>query len=180
MQKLTNDLIVAAKENALAARQALPLSAEVREIWRHIESIDDDGKHSPEPSPDLSSSNALHCPAAPPHWKGATVFGVVLGPAETVHVEPEVVSPTLLEAITPATPRETLRVSAICIKQHCRQWVAGNTGAQGDGICSLAQRIVQFEQRTPAEADLPDCSRRPVCRWYAQHGGDACRVCPQV
>jgi hypothetical protein len=181
---LTKEMTAAAVQQALARRSALTAQyGELWwEIWRSIEGIDDTGKPATPPANHLreATSAGLNCPAAPPHWKGATVFGVVAG-AEGIPVEPEPITPHLLESIAPATPRETFRITATCVKRHCRQWASDQPGAQGDGVCTLAQRIVanRDEIRRPSGA-LPACAVRPTCRWFAQHGGNACRVCPQV
>jgi hypothetical protein len=181
--RLTKALTFEAVRRALATRQALAAQYTDYwwEIWRSIESIYDTGKLA---APREETGAGLNCPAAPPHWKGAKVFGVVAGEPhrpKIVPIDPEPVTPELLQSIAPATPRETLRITATCVKRHCRHWAADQPGAQGDGVRTLAQRIItQFETRRPADDDLPPCAISSTCRWLAQHGGDACRVCPQI
>lgn len=122
----------------------------------------------------------LDCPAAPQHWKGAVVFGVAGGTPEApeiIPVEPQPVTPEVLALAAPATPREVFRMAATCIKHRCRHWDTAQPGAQGDGACSLVQRVVTSFAAT---AELPVCGIRASCRWWAQEGRAACLGCPGV
>jgi hypothetical protein len=126
--------------------------------------------------PDLTS---LRCPAAPPHWQDAVVFGIAAGTPERPKVQyiaPEPLTITLIEAAEPCTPREVFRIAAVCIKGDCHHWRSGSDGAEGDGRCSLVERVVD----TFPPVDLQACGIRSVCRWFAQEGASACRACPGV
>jgi hypothetical protein len=125
---------------------------------------------------DLSS---LRCPAAPPHWQGAVVWGIAAGTPDAPHVTPippEPLTPALIAAADPCTPREVFRIAAVCVKGACRHWRDGRDGAEGDGRCSLVERVV--DAFPPSE--LQPCGIRQVCRWFNQEGAQACRVCPGV
>jgi hypothetical protein len=109
------------------------------------------------------------------------VFGVAGGAPEQpeiIPVTPEPVTPELLAAAAPASAREVFRIAGTCAKRACRHWDPAPLGAQGDGACSLVQRVITgFAPRT---ADLPPCAIRGSCRWWAQEGAAACLVCPEI
>jgi len=66
---------------------------------------------------------------------------------------------------------QNLRFAAPCVEGRCGQWSAGR--------CTVPMRV--FEQLGKSdEGRLSWCGLRPECRWYAQEGLAACRVCPQV
>jgi hypothetical protein len=123
---------------------------------------------------------ALKCPAAPPHWPNAVIWGIAAGTPDEPRVvplaSPQPLTERLLREIEPCTPREVFRIAATCVKADCRHWQAGQDGAEGDGDCSLVQRVVEAFP----ELALQPCSIRSVCRWFAQEGAAACRACPGV
>jgi hypothetical protein len=125
---------------------------------------------------DLTS---LRCPAAPPHWRDAVVFGIVVGTPgrpQVQYIPPEPLTPSLIETAAPCTPREVFRIAAVCVKDRCPHWQEDSLGAENDGRCSLVERVVEgFEP-----VNLHPCGIRSVCRWFAQEGPPACRVCPGV
>jgi hypothetical protein len=84
-------------------------------------------------------------------------------------------TPAPLEAVAGIVPAEipmteVLRFSAPCAEGRCRHF----SGAR----CTLADRVTARLQ--PAEGQLPRCAIRPSCRWWAEHGREACRRCPQI
>jgi hypothetical protein len=122
------------------------------------------------------------CPAAPAHWKDSILWGIAAGTVEQPQVTPippEPLTPELLARAAPCTPREVYRIAATCVKGGCRHWRDGRDGAEGDGCCSLIERVIA---RYPRIVDdrLRPCGIRSVCRWFAQEGPPACRVCPGV
>jgi hypothetical protein len=125
---------------------------------------------------DLSS---LRCPAAPPHWQDALVWGIAGGTIDEPHVTPippEPLTPAWIAAAAPCTPREVFRIAALCVKGACRHWRDGNDGAENDGRCSLVERVVE----SFAPVELQRCDIRSVCRWFNQQGAAACKVCPGI
>lgn len=123
----------------------------------------------------MADPKVLQCPAAPQDWKGAVVFGVFVE-GQVVPVEPTLVNPALLELCTPQTPRQVLRMAATCVKSACRHWNAQEPGAQGDGVCTLAQRVLAAHPPVSTVL-LPACGIRSTCRWFAQLGRAACFPC---
>jgi hypothetical protein len=127
-----------------------------------------------------SKDIALQCPAAPPHWPDARVWGIAAGTKD----DPQIVALSAAEPFPPewaehslkiATPREIFRLCGTCIK--CKQyWRPDVPGAQGDGACSLVQSVIDNFPEKP----LQWCPIRSVCRWFAQEGQGACRVCPGI
>lgn len=123
----------------------------------------------------MADQTVLQCPAAPQHWRHAMVFAVFVE-GQTVPVTPTPVNPAILELCAPQTPRQILRMSATCIKANCRHWNAQEPGAQGDGVCTLAERVLDAYIPDSTSA-LPACGIRSTCRWYAQLGVMACFPC---
>jgi hypothetical protein len=58
------------------------------------------------------------------------------------------------------------------VESACSQW----TGSR----CGVIDRVIDLVGAETDQADLPDCSIRPECRWWKQSGPDACAVCPEV
>jgi hypothetical protein len=140
------------------------------------------------------SSPPLLCPAAPQHWPNAKIFAVFVD-GQTTPVQIEPVTDQWLEACKPATPRQILRMSATCIKSQCRHWDATRPGAEDDGVCTLAERVIatapDFAKVVASAGDTvgPDIGFLPLqpcairgrgCRWWAQAGATACRPCFNV
>ena len=124
-------------------------------------------------------SENLLCPAAPSHWPDAKVWGISAGTVDEpqiVPIPPEPFPPAWAEhSLKIATPRELFRLCGACIK--CRQyWRSDVPGAQGDGACTLVQNVIDNFPEKP----LQWCPIRSVCRWFAQAGQGACRVCPGI
>lgn len=80
------------------------------------------------------------------------------------------------EADSGRAPGKRFRIAAPCAEGRCAQW----TGSR----CGLIDDLTTQENSWPppvvnAKA-LPRCSIRPECRWFAQVGPSACRICPFV
>jgi len=124
-------------------------------------------------------SENLLCPAAPPHWPDAKVWAIAAGTKDDPQIVPLPPEPWppewAAEALSVATPRELFRICGTCIK--CKQyWDPTQAGAQGDGACTLVQRVIANFPEKP----LQWCPIRSVCRWWAQEGAAACSVCPGI
>jgi hypothetical protein len=63
------------------------------------------------------------------------------------------------------------RTAAPCVTARCGRW-DGRRCEVGAGLAALA------DGRTPAA--LPACGIRARCRWWAEQGAAACRLCPLV
>ena len=67
-------------------------------------------------------------------------------------------------------PELRFRFAGPCAQGSCANWT-------GTG-CAVAASISR--PGAAAVAALPECGIRQRCRWFHQHGGDACAVCPEV
>lgn len=118
-------------------------------------------------------AKTLLCPSAQPNISGATAFGVIgsNGGIPTVNYLSEELAVTgdLLRMCQPVSPTEVFRFAAPCQGTKCQHF---------DGQdCRLVGNLVQI---APARKDLPHCSIRPNCRWFAQQGDASCAVCPDI
>ncbi|MBS1903785.1 MAG: nitrogen fixation protein [Bacteroidetes bacterium] len=114
------------------------------------------------------------CPSVWPDMPGAQVFGVIdrsgEKPVLTPLQKPVPVTPEILELAAPADPALVFRFTGTCAESKCQHF---------DGHdCTLATRVVQL--LPPVTDDLPICSIRPDCRWWAQEGRAACMRCPEL
>lgn len=71
-------------------------------------------------------------------------------------------------------PERRFRFASTCVKGACARW----TGSQCGVIVGILKDI--GNKGSPGNRQLPACSIRPQCRWYREHGGAACGVCPEV
>lgn len=120
------------------------------------------------------SEQAYSCPSSQPSVEGARIFGIVGGTVDRPHVsylEKGVeVTPDLIEQVGDIDPKRVFRFSGQCKNDACGQFRSGH--------CRLGQDIVRM--LTPVVDQLPACTIRATCRWYAENGRDACLRCPQV
>src|ERR1044071_2709470 len=68
-------------------------------------------------------------------------------------------------------PEQRFRFAGPCLEDGCGQW----TGTR----CGVIDALLA-EGGCESEAELKRCAIRRVCRWFAQRGPEACRVCPLV
>jgi hypothetical protein len=108
---------------------------------------------------------------------GATLLGII-GPDGRAIFTPHgpKVTPTLREqlAATTSGPLESrFRFTMPCATSACVFW---------NGRCRAIDAAHEdFDSHVTVEsATLPECGIRESCRWWAQEGPDACRVCPHV
>jgi hypothetical protein len=127
--------------------------------------------------PEMSSGGErarLLCPSARPEWTGARVIGVVTGTVSEPEVRylerPLPVLDSVLAMTAPVTPTEVLRFAAPCVQRACRHFQHSR--------CHLVEKVVAGLD--PVVSDLPPCSIRDDCRWFAEEGAAACWRCPQV
>jgi hypothetical protein len=71
-------------------------------------------------------------------------------------------------------PGQRFRFASPCVEAGCAQW----TGSR----CAVIDAAIAVDDREQSHTDaaLPRCAIRPTCRWFAQSGSDACKVCPFV
>jgi len=72
-------------------------------------------------------------------------------------------------------PEKRFRFAQPCVEGRCAHWTGSRCGVIQNVLDSGEGRAAATEARA-----LPRCSIRPRCRWFAEHGTDACMVCPLV
>jgi len=63
------------------------------------------------------------------------------------------------------------RFASPCVKTGCSQWTKGQCGVVDNATVELDAHKTE---------ELPNCSIRSDCRWFAQRSIAACRVCSWV
>jgi hypothetical protein len=114
------------------------------------------------------------CPSAPADEK-AILLGVVQPDGSVAYIKDriEVTREFLDIAAKGPEPETRFRFSSPCIGSACKQWANGG--------CSVPERLADMIPTSDAtDAPLPSCSIRDQCRWFAQRGAEACRICPLV
>ncbi|HLO44521.1 MAG TPA: hypothetical protein VK175_09320 [Leadbetterella sp.] len=112
------------------------------------------------------------CPSAT-NSEGASLFGIV-GNDGLVKFLPHVV-PLDAELISAANshsnPEAKFRYTQTCAEGGCRQW----TGHK----CGVIDKVLGMETEH-LNGKIQNCPILNDCRWYAQDGTKACKVCPLV
>lgn len=113
----------------------------------------------------------LTCPSARCE-AGATLLGIVTGDGTVAYLSPplQIDQAFVDRAAEGRPPEQRFRFAAPCVESGCGRW----TGSR----CEVIDAVATAEVEPPAE--LPQCSIRSSCRWFAQSGRDACGVCPLV
>ena len=118
----------------------------------------------------IARDGDLFCPSARCE-PGARLIGIVGPDSRVAFVTPAL--PVTEEAAAAAqagrTPEKRFRFAQPSIEGGCRHW----TGAR----CGVADAALELDAD---DGRLPRCGIRPDCRWFAQAGAAACRVCPYV
>jgi hypothetical protein len=105
----------------------------------------------------------------------ALLLGVVGADGTVGYVQPptRVSADFVRQAQARGHPERWFRFSSPCRQAACPQW----TGA-GCGVIDVV--IGSKPLDAPAPTRLPACGIRRSCQWFAQHGADACAVCPLI
>jgi hypothetical protein len=131
-----------------------------------------DTPHSKE---DFKGQEDLFCPSARGE-AGAILLGIIQegGTVAFIPTKVEVTPEFIAIASRGWTLEKRFRFAAPCIKEGCKQW----TGTS----CSVVDRLASHVQPVETEYrnQLPKCSIRANCRWFAEKGIEACQVCPLV
>ena len=116
----------------------------------------------------------LSCPSAPSDWPEAKIFGVVSGTSEAPRVayldETIAMSPEWVQRTAPVDAGEVLRITAPCAAERCQHFSKDH--------CQLVNRTLHYME--PVVDRPPVCAIRNACRWWNEHGKQACVRCPQV
>jgi hypothetical protein len=127
-------------------------------------------------SRDMQLGNVL-CPSARCE-EGAILLGIVGSTGSVGYIMPEIVvdAEFVGQAHRGRAPEKRFRFAQPCIEGRCLHW----TGAR----CEVIDRALKVKNDAlpsdEIEKALPHCSIRIRCRWFAQEGPQACRVCPYV
>jgi hypothetical protein len=103
---------------------------------------------------------------------GAKLIGISNGPGALGYVTPPLTVDEHFLAAAGAHPEQSFRFANRCHKSGCHNW--------GEDRCELIHQILSSRPAEDPPNQLPVCGIRSSCRWFAQAGGDACRVCPAV
>jgi hypothetical protein len=117
-------------------------------------------------------AEAALCPSAPPS-PGALLLAITGLDGRPAYLpRPLPVDDAFVTALDgQADVDQRFRFSAPCIESRCAHWL--------EGQCSIPGKLAS-DPAVAVAADLPRCSIRRSCRWFAQRGVDACRRCPGV
>jgi hypothetical protein len=172
---LENNRVVASLRRHYDASDANAI-ADFTDEWQRLSSVSIEKPLFPE---DFTSPR---CPSAPLWFPDPVVFGIGVGTPEEPRIEMIPAEPAdaaeLQRLAAPAHVREVFRVAGVCIREECRHWRAAADGREGEGKCSLVERVVAANQ--PLIDNLQKCDIRSVCRWWKQEGPAACKVCPGI
>lgn len=74
-------------------------------------------------------------------------------------------------------PLDRFRFAEPCVEGKCAQW-----DGTGCGLIDKVMEVASSSVDIPVtlETHLPRCAIRKSCRWFHQHGRDACSVCPLI
>lgn len=114
------------------------------------------------------------CPSSPLNPR-ASLLGLVRGDGRVDFLgEPLPVSDEFVQiSRRGGSVGARFRFTGRCMESGCAQWESG------EKRCQVAARAVQREPAADA-APSPACGIRATCRWLAQEGQAACRVCADV
>ncbi len=76
-------------------------------------------------------------------------------------------------------PERRFRFSDTCVEGACPQWTGSGCGVIDIAIGPAPDKPETGDAAQPGKS-LPACVIRHSCRWYAQRGAAACRVCPAI
>jgi hypothetical protein len=123
-------------------------------------------------APETTEENIL-CPSSKCE-EGAILLGIVQQDGHVGFVNQRLyINKEFVEvARTGRSPEKRFRFGNKCMSAACEQW--------SDGHCTVMERIMNVNGSVREPSCLPSCSIRPQCRWYQQHGGRACAICPFI
>lgn len=112
------------------------------------------------------------CPSAPA-TPGAGLLGV-LGPDGQIHnlrTAMQVDADFLNAAKAAGPPEARMRFTGTCQTSGCKQWTGSRCGVIDRAMAAL---------EPPPRTELPPCTIRATCRWFAQTGPTACPTCALI
>jgi hypothetical protein len=69
-------------------------------------------------------------------------------------------------------PEKRFRFANKCVECGCKQWSKGK--------CGVIEAVMEHHPDESKTSELPRCSIRETCRWFAQAGRAACMICPRI
>ncbi len=120
------------------------------------------------------SERELLCPSARA-VPGAILVGVVGPDGKVGYVSPriQIDADFVTRASGGRAPEKRFRFAGRCVEAGCVFWQ--------NERCHVVDSAVDVLDGNPDSASqLPRCAIRSDCRWFAQAGSHACRVCPLV
>jgi hypothetical protein len=122
---------------------------------------------------DGSSDRDRMCPSVTGSV-GAQLIAISIGQRSLGYVTPPVLVDDEFVAAAGEAPEKRFRFAATCVKSGCSNWT--------EGSCQVIRRALSADSPVDdaAAGPLPVCGIRATCQWFAQAGGEACRVCPGV
>ena len=107
--------------------------------------------------------------------KGALLLGVILANGSLSYAQQRItVDQEFVDSAAQGrSPERRFRFSSPCVKCACKQWA-------GDHCSVIGKVLSDSPVAAPDAVDLPQCSIRKQCRWFAQEGAVACGICPLV
>jgi hypothetical protein len=114
------------------------------------------------------------CPSAPAK-SGALLLGLVTETGDVAMMHQKMpIDEDFLETARAGRPlNERFRFASPCATKGCANWSGQH--------CMVLDIVRQFTPIEPvAQEELPRCAIRPECRWFAQDGAEACRLCPRI
>ena len=126
----------------------------------------------------------LCCPSADAQ-PGALVIGMRRADGTIGYLRDRLeATPDFVDAIRAAGTADTqFRFAGPCARSGCGHWRDDDTAADAGadaGHCGLIGRLRDVVPGELLADTLPRCTIRASCRWFAQDGAAACRVCPLV
>lgn len=121
----------------------------------------------------MQAANNKSCPSAVA-MPGAILLGSVNADGTVGFIEtPIEIDETFMELGKGLDLEQAFRFSNKCVQSGCKQWKGGN--------CTVIKRIMGAEPEWHLQhPQLPACSIRTTCRWYAQEGAKACSYCAYI
>lgn len=120
------------------------------------------------------SDRKFACPSSSPAAEDAKVFAVMTGSVEAPRAsylgKGVTIAKDDIHLPEGVEPTRVFRFAGSCAAKGCGQFA--------NGACQLGKTVARLLD--DVAEDLPVCSIRGDCRWFAENGPPICRKCPQV
>ncbi|HEY0106633.1 MAG TPA: hypothetical protein VGB91_11160 [Rhizomicrobium sp.] len=118
---------------------------------------------------------AAVCPSARAEI-GAVLIGVIGVDGQLAYLKTalQIDQDFIDEASRDGAPEERFRFAGACVEGRCVQW------DDGQARCGVLDGVRPVLGDGAGDGSLQPCVIRGACRWFAQDGAPACRICPGV